>query len=217
MERQAQHFPGLLPGSQRVHHTGPLDRGSKAEFEGKLLPEPVIKRSIMQVPAFLAVLALSFYPCVLRAQTTNRLITGRVTDPSRAIIADTKVAAVNTGTNSRYESATNGAGEYTLANLPPRTYRVEVEKSGFKKLVRPEVTLHVQDALAIDLEMAVGSVSETVRVERARCVTLTGCNSILSPSPVSIAIRHTDNESHGSRQFRSACGNPTSNSDKFST
>jgi len=49
----------------------------------------------------------------------------------------------------RYESATNGAGEYTLANLPPGTYRIEVEKSGFKKLVRPDVNLHVQDALSI--------------------------------------------------------------------
>lgn len=56
-------------------------------------------------------------------------------------------------------------GEYTLANLPPGNYRIEVEKSEFKKLIRTEVTLHVQDALAIDFEMAVGSVSEIVRVE----------------------------------------------------
>jgi hypothetical protein len=86
-------------------------------------------------------------------------------DPSKATIAEAKVAAVNLGTNFRYESTTNAAGEYTLANLPPGTYRMEVEKSGFKKLIRPEVNLHVQDALAIDFEMAVGSVSETVTVE----------------------------------------------------
>ena len=73
----------------------------------------------------------------------------RAADPSRASIADAKIAVVNIGTNFRYETVTNGAGEYTLANLPPGTYRIEMEKSGFKKLVRPDVTLHVQDALAI--------------------------------------------------------------------
>ena len=68
----------------------------------------------------------------------------------RQTVAEAKVATVNNGTNFRYESTTNGASEYTLANnLPPGTYRIEVEKSGFKKLVRPDVTLHVQDALAI--------------------------------------------------------------------
>jgi Carboxypeptidase regulatory-like domain len=95
------------------------------------------------------------YACPVPAQTTNGSITGRVTDPSKATIAEAKVAAVNTGTNFRYETATNGAGEYTLANLPPGTYQIEVEKSGFKKLVRPDVTLHVQDALAIDFETAI--------------------------------------------------------------
>jgi len=88
-----------------------------------------------------------------------------VKDPSKATIPDAKVAAVNSGTNFRYETASNGAGEYTLANLPPGTYRIEVEKSGFKKLARPEVTLHVQDALAIDFELPVGAPFETVVVQ----------------------------------------------------
>ena len=111
------------------------------------------------------VLVLSLYPCVLCAQSTNGSIAGRVTDPSKATIAEAKVAALNLGTNFRDETATNGGGEYTLANLPPGTYQIQVEKSGFKKLVRPDVILHVQDALAIDFEMAVGSVSDSVRVE----------------------------------------------------
>ena len=98
------------------------------------------------------------------AQTTSGSITGRVTDPSKARIAEAKVAAVNLQTNFRYESTTNGAGEYTLANLPPGTYQIEVEKSSFKKLIRADVTLHVQDALAIDFEMAVGAVTQVVPV-----------------------------------------------------
>jgi hypothetical protein len=84
----------------------------------------------MQVPTFLALLVLSISPCALWAQTTNGSITGRVTDPSKAAIADAHVVAVNLGTSFRYESATNGSGDYALANLPPGTYRIEVEKSG---------------------------------------------------------------------------------------
>ena len=62
-----------------------------------------------KVPALPLVLLLSLYLCALRAQTTNASITGRVTDPSKASIMDAKVAAVNTGTNIRYESTADGA------------------------------------------------------------------------------------------------------------
>ena len=37
------------------------------------------------------------------------------------------------------------------------TYRIEIEKSGFKKLIKPDVVLHVQDALEINFEMTIGA------------------------------------------------------------
>jgi len=116
------------------------------------------------VPGLLLLFFFS-YSSVLRAQSTNGFITGRVTDPSKAVIADAKVAATNTGTNARYEGATNGSGDYYLTNLPPGGYRIEIEKTGFQKLIKPDVILHVQDALAIDFEMTVGSTLESITVE----------------------------------------------------
>ena len=106
-----------------------------------------------------------FHSRFIFAQSTNAGLTGRVTDPSEALIADAEVAAIGAGTNVRYSTDTNAAGEYYLANLPPGSYRIEIEKPGFRKLIRPDVILHVQDALEIDLEMTLGAASETITVE----------------------------------------------------
>src|SRR5271165_64656 len=120
-----------------------------------------------RVSLFVAVSFLFFSSCsgVLRAQSTNASITGRVTDPSKAVIADAKVAAINADTNVRYEGATNASGDYYLTNLPPGSYRIEIEKTGFQKLIKPDVILHVQDALEINFEMTLGSASESITVE----------------------------------------------------
>src|SRR5204863_9136907 len=101
----------------------------------------------------------------LRAQSTNASLTGRVSDPQKALIADAKVAVISTGTSVRAETTTNGSGEYYLANLAPAVYRIEIEKPSFKRLVKPDLVLHVQDALKLDFEMTLGDVSETVMVE----------------------------------------------------
>ncbi len=102
---------------------------------------------------------------VLRSQSTEALIAGRVTDPSKALIAEASVAAISESTGFRSEVSTNASGEYFLADLPPGLYRLEVEKPGFEKLVKPGVVLHVQDALEIDVEMTLGSAAQTVTVE----------------------------------------------------
>jgi hypothetical protein len=116
------------------------------------------------VPA-LAFLFLVALPSVLRAQSTDASLRGHVTDPSKAAIADAKVAAISVSTNFRYETATNAAGEFYLANLPPGPYRIEIEKPGFKRLLKPDVVLHIQDALAINFEMGVGEVTDSITVQ----------------------------------------------------
>jgi hypothetical protein len=83
---------------------------------------------------------------------------------SHARIVDARITAISTGTNAGYETATNAAGEYHLSSLPPGTYRLEVEKLGFKKLVRPGVILHFQDAVEMDFELTVGQLSERIEV-----------------------------------------------------
>jgi hypothetical protein len=102
---------------------------------------------------------------VTHAQSTNASLAGRATDPSKALVAGAKVAVINMDTNIRYEERTNNAGEFYCANLLPGRYRIEIEKSGFKKLIKPDVFLHVQDALEIDLQMTLGLASETVTVQ----------------------------------------------------
>lgn len=118
----------------------------------------------MRVPALL-LLFLSSFSCVLHGQSTNASVAGRVTDPSRAVIVSAKVVAISVGTSLRNETTTNAAGEYYLPSLLPGAYRIEVEKPGFKKLIKPDVILHVQDALAVDFEMTVGYASESITVE----------------------------------------------------
>src|SRR5262245_66210524 len=103
-----------------------------------------------------ALLVVASFTSVIYAQSTHASLSGRVADPSKALIVGAKVAAITAGTNLRYETTTNSSGQYHLVNLPPASYRIEVEKYGFKKLVKPDVTLHVQVVLEIHFEMECG-------------------------------------------------------------
>ena len=116
------------------------------------------------VGILLAAFSIGFCGGELRAQSTNASVTGYITDPSKAVIVGAKVIVINVDTNVRYEGTTNSVGSYDVPALPPGHYRIEVEKPGFKTVVKSDLILHVQDTAAINFEMALGSASEIVTV-----------------------------------------------------
>ena len=121
---------------------------------------------ILRIALSTAVLLLVLGPC-LRAQSTNATLVGAVMDESKALIAGARVVASSANTGTEYDTSTNDFGVYNLPNLPPGSYRLRVEKAGFRTLIRLDVILHVQDVLNLDFVMQVGSATETVRVNSA--------------------------------------------------
>jgi hypothetical protein len=92
-------------------------------------------------------------------------VNGLVRDSSGAVVPGADIQLINEHTNVKYPARTNSDGIYSLSNLPPGTYRVQVSKTGFKTIVKPDIILNVLDARAINFDLPVGAVSEIVTVQ----------------------------------------------------
>src|SRR6201998_4771951 len=112
---------------------------------------------------FLVCLALNTFS--LFAQSPNGNINGLVSDPSSAAVVGAEIVALNDVTGVQYTTKTNNEGIYVLPNLPPGPYRVQVSKIGFKTLIKPDITLNVQDSLSINFSLLVGAFHEVVTVQ----------------------------------------------------
>jgi Carboxypeptidase regulatory-like domain len=100
-----------------------------------------------------------------RAQSPTAIVNGQVKDTSGAAIPNATVEVINDATRVHYSTQTNSEGIYSVPNLPPGTYHIQVSKTGFKTIVHPNIELHVQDADAIGFTLPVGPASDTVTVE----------------------------------------------------
>src|SRR5260370_37829032 len=114
----------------------------------------------MQTRSF--VLACSLLAAQLGFGQTFGSISGETRDSSGAIVAGAAVTVVNSGTNATRTVATNDAGEYAFPSLPPGTYSVKVEKTGFNSVVRNQLRLQVQFAAPIDFELPIGQGRESI-------------------------------------------------------
>lgn len=101
----------------------------------------------------------------LAQSTGTATIVGAVTDTSGAIVPGAKVVARNLEAQFLYEGLTNSTGEYYIPNLRSGNYDVTFEAAGFKTLVRSGIVLRINESPRIDVQLTVGSVSESVKVE----------------------------------------------------
>src|SRR5216683_4386270 len=100
----------------------------------------------------------------MQGQSTYGSITGSVTDPSGAAIADAQVTLTNLGTAEKRTQPTGADGLYSFVNLIPGNYRIDVEKQGFKHFTRQPIAVEVQQTVRIEAALVVGQVSETIEV-----------------------------------------------------
>ena len=98
------------------------------------------------------------------AQSFYGSIVGTVNDSSNSSIAQASVHLINTATGDRRTGQTDASGNYQFVNLPPGQYRVEIEKAGFRRLVRDNVLVEVQSAVRIDAALPVGDVTQVIEV-----------------------------------------------------
>ena len=98
------------------------------------------------------------------AQTEGARISGRVTDQTGAVIAGAECKITDIDTNVSTATNTNEDGIYVFPDLHPATYRLTIQKEGFRTVVLPSLQLYVQDAVNQNFTLALGSVSETSTV-----------------------------------------------------
>ena len=90
---------------------------------------------------------LAFTPKAGMGQNVYGTIAGTVSDSSGAAIADATVTLTNLGTSEKHSMQSDASGNYTFVNILPGKYKVEAEKSGFKKAVRQPIIVEVESGL----------------------------------------------------------------------
>src|SRR2546421_5834775 len=128
------------------------------------------------VSFFVACMVMLSQP--VSAQSTYGTVTGSITDPSGAAVADAQVTLTNLGTSEKRTQTTGSDGLYSFVNLFPGKYKIDVEKAGFKRTSRTDIVVEVQQSYRIDLTIQVGAVTQTVEV--------TGEPPLLTPDSASL-------------------------------
>jgi hypothetical protein len=118
-----------------------------------------------------AITLLALLAPIAGAQSGTGLISGSVKDASGAVIPGAQVKISNDVTGTSQTTLTNDSGLYRIGSLVPGNYSVEVEASGFDKLVRKGVSVDVGQTVALDLALQVGQANQTVTVSEAAPLT----------------------------------------------
>src|SRR6266403_300593 len=114
---------------------------------------------------FLLAIILGVSSAPLAGQAVNATVLGTVSDSTGAAVANAKVTITETNTNISRSTQTNDSGNYVFPDLPPGTYRVTAEQTGFKRASRAGIDVVVNTTSRIDLDLQAGDVTETITVE----------------------------------------------------
>ena len=100
------------------------------------------------------------------AQTTGS-INGTVTDNTGAVLPGVTVSASSPALMGVQTAITNDQGAYRFPSLPPGTYRLQYELSGFSNVVREEIVVNLGFTATVNVQLQLATLQETVTVSGA--------------------------------------------------
>src|SRR5262245_48362768 len=110
--------------------------------------------TVVMVTAMLSLAGLGY------AQEARGTITGTVVDASKSVLPGAQVTVTNVSMGTEVSVVTNGEGFFQASYLIPGVYRIGVQLSGFRTLVRENVEIRVGDRLQLELALEVGGATE---------------------------------------------------------
>jgi hypothetical protein len=111
-------------------------------------------------------LALLFVPLATgtaSAQTFTGGVRGVVND-SGGIVPGVTVTLINEGNGASREAVSNASGQYDFSAVPPGTYTVKAELTGFKTFENKGIRVATQQFVTLDIKLDVGQLQETITV-----------------------------------------------------
>jgi Carboxypeptidase regulatory-like domain/TonB dependent receptor/TonB-dependent Receptor Plug Domain len=113
-----------------------------------------------------AIVFVLCFTAVTFGQGTTGSIEGTVKDQAGAVVPGVNVTVISTGATTGFKSTatTDNDGYFQVSKVPPGTYTISTEKSGFKSssIANVVVSLEKNTSLGIDLEVGGGDVTVDV-------------------------------------------------------
>jgi hypothetical protein len=91
-------------------------------------------------------------------------LSGQVLDPGGAAVPGAKVTIRNLATGLTRTQETSDTGSYSFVGLPPGRYELSVEKSGFSKLVAPELILTIGQSAQFNPQLQIAGGTEVIEI-----------------------------------------------------
>ena len=120
--------------------------------------------AVRALVSLLFAMLVLYSPNSASAQEARGTIKGTVLDAGKDAVPGATVKITNVAMGTSVTVPTNTAGLFQAPFLIPGTYQVEVTNQGFKKYLRDNVILRVNDLLELEIELEVGTVDQSVTV-----------------------------------------------------
>ena len=148
-----------------------------AQFHFHDRNRPAHRMRLISLAAGLALAVIITLTPRLFAQE-NATINGTVTDASGAVVSNAQLTLTNTATAQVRNEVSNSVGAYRFGNVGIGNYTLEVNVSGFQKYTKTGIVVNVAQTLEEDVQLQVGSSTQTVAVQAEALQTQTETSEV---------------------------------------